>query len=134
MRSRRGTLGLLLAILLPAGGACAYAGSTLPGDDPNDATLLVQNENDSAITVTLERAAFSFPLGAVPSRTERRFELPAAMVPAADMKLVIEVVATMETHVSNTLTVSAGEEIVYRVEEALALSSHLVASGLNRRR
>jgi hypothetical protein len=125
------TLASVVTVVLLAG--CSQAIGELPGEQPGPATLLVQNDNWSAATITIERLGMEYALGAVPSRAERRFVLPPSFVPAADLRLAIELV-TGEQHQSQSLSVSPGSEIVYRIEDAIALSSYRVLSSVNRRR
>jgi hypothetical protein len=124
---------LASVVMVAALAGCSQAIGEVPGEDTGPATLLVQNDNWSAATVTLERLGMEYALGAVPSRGERRFLLPASFVPAADLRLAIELV-TGEQHVSQSLSVSPGAEIIYRIDDAIALSGYRVLGSVNRRR
>ncbi len=128
----RGARALAWMVTALAITACAStADSGLEGAAPaapyRSTTVRVQNNNWQDVNVYVLRSGSRFRLGTVPSVTERTFRLPSGLdTGGSDVELLADPIGSTRTHATGPILFSPGDQIVWKIENHLPLSSYTV--------
>ncbi len=122
------TIALSLVTALPAATFAQTSAEDSAKSERNDpVTVRVVNNNWLDVRVYAVRGSFSQRLGTVTGLTAESFKLPRAFtVPGQDVYLVAQTIGGRGAHYSFPILVFPGDEIEYRIQNNLALSSTTV--------
>ena len=117
---------LALALVATACGGSNNVNGWASPAPPMPATLVrVANNNWSDVNVYAVRSGHRFRLGTVPSITERVFRLPAGFsTPGGELELLVDPIGSSLTHSTGRIMFNPGDEIIWRIENHLPLSSY----------
>jgi hypothetical protein len=118
-------LGVALAAVLGSG-ACAPLTQSAAGPETR-ATLLVENNNWADMNVFLVRDGMRTRVGSVPSLSRSLFVLSDAMVGGAgELRLLADPIGSSQVFVSQPIHVQPGQQVRFRLENNVQLSSYSV--------
>ena len=123
---RRSRALAMATALIAAGGACASAMEERPANaftGETATTVMVNNNNWSDITVYATRNGATVRLGSVTSMSTERFELPAVMLGAGELRLIADPLGSTNTYRTQPVLVTRGQEIEFTLQNNLALST-----------
>jgi hypothetical protein len=107
------------------GGAKDVNGWASPGPPIPATVVRVENNNWSDVNVYAVRSGQRFRLGTVPSISERVFRLPAGFsIPGGEVELLVDPIGSSLTHSTGRIMFNPGDEIIWRIENHLPLSSY----------
>ena len=122
--------GLLAAALVAAvsAGACASGGQARGPDGvgQGQTELLVENNNWQDMALYLLRAGTKVRIGSVPSFAKARIPLNGALIGAGEIQLLADPIGSSRRFVTEPITVQPGQQIRFRLENNLAISSYSV--------
>lgn len=116
---------LATALLLTAcAPGVAQTGSSGPSTMRDEATVKVANQNWSDMVIYVVRSGQRIRLGEVTSMTARTFRMPRTILGSAgSVSLVADPIGSMHEHVTDRIHVAPGQEIEFRIENHLSISS-----------
>ena len=124
-RPRARAAGLFVLLLGAVTTSCL--GRRGPADDLSRAiTVSVENHNWQDVTVFVLRPGQRIRLGTVRSMADRRFDLPPSFRSAEVISLVAEVIGSSERRGTGRIMVRDHSEVLWTLENRLALSSYVV--------
>jgi len=124
-------MGNLAAALLASASLAACAPALSQTDEysyrETDATLVVQNNNWTDMTLYVLRDGTRARIGAVNGLGQARFKLSSALVGGAgDIRILADPLGAGERFVSHPLNIMPGQEVRLRLENNIALSSYSI--------
>ena len=124
----RAIAALALTVAAAAGGcAPAVQGGRTADRDIESITLTVQNHNWSDVNVYARDGDMRYRLGTVPSFTERRFTIPAAVAfGRTNLRLEADPIGGAQRHITPGILAWPGDEIDWQIENHMAFSSFRV--------
>lgn len=116
---------LATALLLTAcAPGSAQMGSSGPSTMREAATVKVANQNWSDMVIYVVRSGQRIRLGEVTSMTAKIFRMPASVLNAAGaISLVADPIGSPNEHVTDRIHVSPGQQVEFRIENHIAVSS-----------
>jgi hypothetical protein len=124
---------VILLALLQASGCATVAHQGESSAAAGAALVSVRNNNWADMNVYLLRSGSRFRLGTVGAATSRTFRLPEATVASTpEVQLLADPIGGARAYVSPGILVGRGEQIVWTIENTLALSSLRVEQVANR--
>lgn len=123
---RRSRALAMASLLIAAGGACSSASDGRPANAFAGETatrVVVNNNNWSDMTVYATRDGATVRLGSVTSMSSARFELPAAMLGAGELRLIADPLGSTSTYRTQPVLVTRGQAIEFTLQNNLALST-----------
>ena len=125
----RRVLMMLSAAVLLAGGCAHGKAATADDSTPEKATIRVTNNNWSDMTIYLLRGTERRRLGTVGSNSTGVFQLPEyVLVGSGDIRLLADPLGSTRTYLSPLLLVSPGQQVEWRLENNMSLSSAYIRS------
>ena len=127
MSLRNGLLAAALVAVASAG-ACAPAaqarGSEGIGQDQT--ALIVENNNWQDMALYLLRSGTKVRIGSVPSFSKARIPLSGALIGAGEIQLLADPIGSSRRFVTELIHVQPGQQVLFRLENNLAVSSYSV--------
>lgn len=124
---RHNLMAVATAALLATGCASAGERPARSGFDDGNTTIRVTNNNWSDMTIYLVRHGTRQRLGMVTSQGVGIFRVPAhAVESASDVRLIADPIGSSVTYASEPIMISPGQEMEWRLENAINLSSFWV--------
>ncbi len=124
MRRLAGAVPLVLGFAVLGGGCATGGGAERPADQPDTATVYVQNHNWSDMHLYVFAGGQRFSLGLVTSNTRREFELPRTTFTAAqNLVFIADPIGSVVAYVSDDVYVQPGDRVEWTIQNNLAHSS-----------
>jgi hypothetical protein len=125
-----------LAALAVLAVAVACAERIQEADDPRVASdaIFVSVENNHSMDMNIYAVTHGdlrLKLGTVTGFAERRFRLPDGLGNAAEFRLLADPIGSMNGLVTGRILVSPGDEVVWRLQEPLRVSSYTLRLARN---
>ena len=128
MSLRTGLMAAALAAVATLG-ACAPTTSTNGPTNVNarGAWLVVENNNWQDMALYILRSGSRWRIGSVPSFTKARFALNDSLIGGTgEIQLMADPIGSNARFISEPLVVQAGQQVSFRLENNLAVSSYSV--------
>lgn len=117
---------LLLAAIAGCTGKSEGARDALR--DQTLATIQVRNNNWQDINVFAVRNGSRHRLGMVTTNTTKEFRLPAVLAATGELRLLVDIIGSSSTWLTQEIHVSSGDRLQFRVQNHLALSHFMIAT------
>ena len=128
MMFRNGLMAAALAAVATLG-ACAPTtrASGVANENPRGSWLVVENNNWQDMALYILRSGSRWRIGSVPSFTKARFVLNETLIGGTgEIQLMADPIGSNARFVSEPLVVQPGQQVSFRLENNLAVSSYSV--------
>jgi hypothetical protein len=127
MSLRNGLLAAALVAVAPAGACAPMAQARGPnGIGQEQTALIVENNNWQDMALYLLRSGTKVRIGSVPSFSKARIPLSGALIGAGEIQLLADPIGSNRRFVTEPINVQPGQQVLFRLENNLAVSSYSV--------
>ena len=127
MSLRNGLLAAALVAVASAGACAPMAQARGPGGIGQEQTaLIVENNNWQDMALYLLRSGTKVRIGSVPSFSKARIPLSGALIGAGEIQLLADPIGSNRRFVTEPINVQPGQQVLFRLENNLAVSSYSV--------
>ena len=127
MSLRNGLLAAALVAVASAGACAPMAQARGPnGIGQEQTALIVENNNWQDMALYLLRAGTKVRVGTVPSFSKVSIPLSGALIGAGEIQLLADPIGSSRRFVTEPIAVQPGQQVRFRLENNLAVSSYSV--------